>query len=82
MAVYMNHIAIDHVTVIKYSSAVLILAAMVMHVSGFVPWNSITQMAGAAGWCYVAYKWKEKAIMLNFLPQFAIIIPMLIWIYW
>ena len=39
-------------------------------------------MVGASGWIYVGYKWNEKAIILNFLPQFAIIIPMLIWIYY
>jgi len=70
------------VVVVKYSSAILILIAMVLHVAGITPWNSIVQMLGAAGWIYVGYKWKEKAIILNFLPQFAIIIPMLVWIYW
>ncbi len=70
------------VIIVKYSSAVLILIAMVLHVAGITPWNSIVQMLGAAGWIYVGYKWKEKAIILNFLPQFAIIIPMLVWIYW
>ena len=71
-----------HVVVVKYASAVVILAAMVLHVAGITPWNSILQMIGAAGWIYVGYRWKEKAIILNFLPQFAIIIPMLVWIYW
>ena len=69
------------VIIVKYSSAVLILIAMVLHVAGITPWNSIVQMLGAAGWIYVGYKWSEKAIILNFLPQFAIIIPMLVWIY-
>lgn len=69
------------VTVIKYTSAVLILIAMVLHVAGITPWNSFVQMLGAAGWIYVGYKWKEKAIILNFLPQFFIIIPVLIYIY-
>jgi hypothetical protein len=55
---------------------------MVLHVIGATPWNSIIQMMGAAGWVYVGYRWKERAIILNFLPQFFIIIPMLIWIYW
>jgi len=73
--------AINHVTVIKYASAVTILIAMVLHVAGITPWNSIVQMLGAAGWIYVGYRWNEKAIILNFLPQFAIIIPMLIGIY-
>ena len=69
------------VIIVKYSSAILILIAMVLHVAGITPWNSIVQMLGAAGWIYVGYKWNEKAIILNFLPQFAIIIPMLVWIY-
>jgi len=55
---------------------------MVLHVAGITPWNSILQMIGAAGWIYVGWRWKEKAIILNFLPQFAIIIPMLIILYW
>ena len=51
-----------------------ILIAMSLHVAGITPWNSILQLCGAAGWCYVGYKWKEKAILLNFLP-FLIIAP-------
>ena len=66
---------------VKYASAVIILIAMVLHVAGITPWNSILQMIGASGWIYVGYKWNEKAIILNFLPQFAIIVPMLIWMY-
>jgi hypothetical protein len=66
---------------IKYASAVTILSAMVLHVAGITPWNSILQLLGAAGWVYVGWKWDEKAIILNFLPQFAIIVPMLVWIY-
>jgi hypothetical protein len=54
---------------------------MILHVAGVTPWNSILQMIGAAGWIYVGYKWNERAIILNFLPQFAIIVPMLIWMY-
>ena len=71
----------DHIVVIKYTSAVFILAAMVLHVAGITPWNSILQMIGASGWIYVGYRWNEKDLILNFLPQFAIIIPMLIWMY-
>jgi hypothetical protein len=72
----------NHITVVKYASAMTILVAMVLHVAGITPWNSIVQMLGAAGWIYVGYKWNEKAIVLNFLPQFAIIIPMLLMLYW
>jgi len=45
---------------------------------GWTPWNSILQMIGAAGWVYVGNKMGEKAIVMNFLPQFFIIIPGLI----
>jgi hypothetical protein len=38
-------------------------------------------MIGAVGWIYVGYRWNEKALMLNFLPQFFIIIPGLIYMY-
>lgn len=72
----------DHVFYIKYASAIIILTAMVFHVQGWTPWNSFLQMIGAAGWIYVGYKWNEKAIVLNFLPQFAIIIPGLIYMWY
>jgi hypothetical protein len=71
----------DHVFYIKYASALTILCAMVLHVLGITPWNSIVQMIGAAGWIYVGYRWNEKAIILNFLPQYAIIIPGLAYLY-
>ena len=54
---------------------------MVFHVMGWTPWNSILQMIGAAGWVYVGKKMRERAIILNFLPQFFIIIPGLIILY-
>ena len=73
--------SVDHIVVIKYSSAVIILLAMILHVGGYTPWNSLLQMVGASGWIYVGYRWNEKAVILNFLPQFAIIIPMLAWMY-
>ena len=69
------------VVYVKYASAVTLLIAMVFHVAGITPWNSIIQMIGALGWLYVGWKWKENAMILNFLPQFAIIIPMLLWTY-
>jgi len=72
---------VTHVTVIKYSSAVTILIAMVLHVLGITPWNSFAQMLGAGGWIYAGYRMNERAIILNFLPQFFIIIPLLIYTY-
>lgn len=54
---------------------------MVLHVHGITPWNSILQMIGASGWIYVGYRWNERALLLNFIPQFAIIIPSLAYMY-
>ena len=71
----------SHITFIKYASALTILLAMILHVAGITPWNSILQMVGASGWIYVGWRWNEKALILNFLPQFAIIIPMLVFMY-
>ena len=70
----------DYTVIVKWSSATIILIAMVFHVLGITPWNSILQLLGAAGWTYVGLKWKERAIVLNFLPQFFIIIPGLIYL--
>ena len=72
----------DHVWYIKYASAITILIAMLLHTLGVTPWNAYVQLLGATGWCYVGYKWNEKALLLNFMPQFAIIVPTLVWIYW
>ena len=66
---------------VKWTSATIILIAMIFHVMGWTPWNSILQMIGAAGWVYVGKKMRERAIILNFLPQFFIIIPGLIILY-
>jgi len=70
----------DHVWWIKWISALIITVAMVFHVMGWTPWNSLLQLAGASGWVYVGYRWRERALIMNFLPQFFIIIPGLI--YW
>ena len=66
---------------VKWCSATVILFAMVFHVLGLTPWNSILQMIGASGWVYAGLKTGEKAIVLNFLPQFLIIIPGLFFLY-
>ena len=67
------------VRTVKWCSAMVILTAMVFHVLGLTPWNSMLQLLGATGWTYVGIKWRERAIVLNFLPQFFIIIPGLIY---
>ena len=54
---------------------------MVFHTLGITPWNSILQIIGIVGWTYVAIKWNERALLLNFLPQLLIIIPGLIYLY-
>lgn len=69
----------DHVWYIKWASAATIIVAMVFHVMGWTPYNSIIQLVGALGWTYVGFKWNERAIIANFLPQFLIIIPGLIY---
>ena len=68
----------NKISVAKWTSATIIPIAMVFHVMGWTPWNSILQMFGAAGWVYVGTKTGERALVLNFLPQFFIIIPGLI----
>jgi hypothetical protein len=70
----------DKTRIIKWVSASLILIAMVFHVLGLTPWNSILQLVAASGWTYVGIKWKEPSIVMNFLPQFLIIIPGLIYL--
>ena len=71
----------NKVSVVKWISATIIPIAMVFHVMGWTPWNSILQMFGAAGWVYVGTKTGERALILNFLPQFFIIIPGLIFLW-
>ena len=68
----------NKISVAKWTSATIIPIAMIFHVMGWTPWNSILQMFGAAGWVYVGTKTVERALVLNFLPQFFIIIPGLI----
>ena len=67
------------VRTIKWFSATVILTAMVFHVLGLTPWNSMLQLLGATGWTYVGIRWRERAIVMNFLPQFFIIVPGLIY---
>ena len=69
------------VRTVKWFSAMVILTAMVFHVLGLTPWNSMLQLIGATGWTYVGIKWRERAIVLNFLPQFFIIVPGLIYMF-
>ena len=71
----------NKVVIVKYCSAIVILIAMVFHTLGITPWNSILQIIGIAGWTYVAIKWNERALLLNFLPQLLIIIPGLFYLY-
>ena len=71
----------DNTRIIKWVSAGTILIAMVFHVLGLTPWNSLLQLIGASGWTYVGFKWNEKSIIMNFLPQFFIIIPGLIYLF-
>jgi hypothetical protein len=69
----------DHVWYIKWLSALVIIIAMVFHVNGWTPYNSYLQLLGASGWTYVGYRWREWSMIVNFVPQFLIIIPFLIY---
>ena len=55
----------NKVSVAKWTSATIIPIAMVFHVMGWTPWNSILQIFGAAGWVYVGTKTGERALLLN-----------------
>ena len=68
-----------NVRTIKWFSTIVILTAMVFHVLGLTPWNSMLQLIGATGWTYVGIKWRDRAIVLNFVAQFFIIVPGLIY---
>ena len=70
----------DKTYIVKWVSAGIVLIAMVFHVLGLTPWNSILQLIAISGWTYVGVKWKEPAIVMNFLPQVLIIIPGLIYL--
>ena len=65
---YLKNNTKDHVWYIKWASAFTIICAMFLHVFGVTPWNSIVQLVGAAGWVYVGFQWRERAIITNFLP--------------
>jgi hypothetical protein len=69
----------DYTVIIKWFSATMILCAMPLHILGITPWNSILQIIGACGWVYVGFKWKEKSLITNFLPQIFMIIAGLIY---
>ena len=69
----------DYTKYIKWFSATMILCAMPLHILGITPWNSILQIIGACGWVYVVFKWNEKSLITNFLPQIFMIIAGLIY---
>jgi hypothetical protein len=69
----------DATKYVKWCSATLILCAMPLHILGITPYNSILQIIGACGWVYVGFKWNERSLVLNFLPQIFMIIAGLIY---
>ena len=69
----------DYTKYVKWCSATLILCAMPLHILGITPYNSILQIIGALGWVYVGFKWNERSLVLNFLPQIFMIIAGLIY---
>jgi hypothetical protein len=64
----------DWVWYLKYLSASIILVAIVLHtIPEAYPYNIIVHLVGASLWTVVGLKWKEGAILLNFMPQIVIL---------
>ena len=64
----------DWVWYLKYLSATVILVAIGLHtIPDAYPYNIIIHLIGAVLWTVVGVKWKEGAILLNFLPQIFIL---------
>ena len=56
-------------TFLKYFSAATIVCAICLHSLNIHPLNVIIHFVGACTWSVVGFAWKEKSIILNFLPQ-------------
>ncbi|MAL86392.1 MAG: hypothetical protein CMI23_08585 [Opitutae bacterium] len=56
-------------TFLKYFSATTIVCAICLHALNIHPLNVIIHFVGACTWSVVGFAWKEKSIILNFLPQ-------------
>ena len=54
---------------LKYFSAMTIVTAICLHALNIHPLNVIIHLIGACTWSVVGFAWKEKSIILNFLPQ-------------
>ena len=67
---------------LKYLSACIILIAIGLHtIPTTYPYNVMVHLVGAFMWAIVGWKWKEGAILLNFLPQIFILSGGLIYQY-
>jgi len=58
-----------NMTFLKYFSAATIVCAICLHALNIHPLNVIIHLVGACTWSVVGFAWKEKSIILNFLPQ-------------
>ena len=58
---------------LKYFSAATIVSAICLHALNIHPLNVIIHLIGACTWSVVGFAWKEKSIILNFLPQVLIL---------
>jgi hypothetical protein len=59
---------------LKYLSASTILVAILLHtIPEAYPINVVVHLIGAIMWTIVGIKWKEGAVLLNFLPQIFIL---------
>lgn len=54
---------------LKYFSAITIVLAICLHAFNIHPLNVLIHFIGACTWSVVGFAWKEKSILLNFVPQ-------------
>ena len=66
---------------LKYFSACTIVTAICLHAINIHPLNVLVHLIGAFTWSIVGFAWKEKSILLNFVPQVFILSAGLIWTY-
>ena len=54
---------------LKYFSACTIVTAICLHAINIHPLNVLVHLIGAFTWSIVGFAWKEKSILLNFVPS-------------
>jgi len=70
---------LDLIFFLKYFSACTIVTAICLHAFNIHPLNVLVHLIGACTWSIVGFAWKEKSILLNFVPQVFILSAGLLW---